>query len=186
MRYCLALTLLSLALTGCTPVDPAGEGGSPPPEAEPFAADPAPRPVTAITIEETPCFGFCPAFTARIAANGQGTYEGGAFVATKGAASFTVSPAEFAAFEQRLAPFRLARTKLFNHGNCTAPLATDSPSVKVTWEAAGREPVVLDWYLGCRQPGLTERSDDIYDAWKELPALAELVGEDQNRQAYRD
>jgi hypothetical protein len=58
-------------------------------------------------------------------------------------------------------------------------LATDNPSVRIVWMSERRVDI-LNWYLGCKQPGLAEHQDQIYDAWKELP-VAQLVGADNSR-----
>ena len=62
-------------------------------------------------------------------------------------------------------------------------MATDSPSVTVTWRDPGEEPVTLNWYMGCRQPGLADNSEALYKAWEELPVDA-LVGPDEGRQNF--
>ena len=131
----------------------------------------------------TPCFGWCPAFSLSVEADGDGTYEGQAFVAQRGKAQFAASEAEYAAFERRLAPFRPARSVTYGYENCEGLVHTDAPSVTITWREPGEEPVTLDWYMGCRQPGLTENSDALYKAWQELP-VDDLVGSDENRQTY--
>ncbi|MEL7685896.1 DUF6438 domain-containing protein [Citromicrobium bathyomarinum] len=131
----------------------------------------------------TPCFGFCPSFRLSVARNGAGTYHGERFVQQKGTAAFTASQREFEAFAERLAPFRPESSVAYGYENCDGPVATDSPSVKITWHEAGREPVTLDWYLGCRQPGLVENRDALYQAWQELP-VDDLVGTAENRQIY--
>jgi len=145
---------------------------------------PAPSRVESISFETEPCFGFCPVFSFEVGADGQGSYEGGSSVRQQGAHAFTASPGQFAAFRDRLAPFRPDRSEAWGRGNCDGPVATDSPSVKVTWRDETGESVTLEWYMGCRQPGLTEQSDRIYKAWQELP-LAALVGEDAERANYR-
>ena len=140
--------------------------------------------VESIAFETEPCFGFCPQFAIEVGADGQGTYDGGSSVRQQGTHAFTVTPAQFAAFRDRLAPFRPAQSVTWDRQQCDGPVATDSPSVKVTWRDDAGETVTLDWYMGCRQPGLTEQSDRIYEAWQELP-LAALVGDDAERATYR-
>jgi hypothetical protein len=147
---------------------------------------PAPSPeqskVASIAFETAPCFGFCPQFGIDVSA-GQGIYDGKSSVLKQGTHSFTVSPAEFAAFRDRLAPFRPEQSVAWGRDNCEGPVRTDSPSVKITWRDQTGESVTLDWYMGCRQPGLAEQSDEIYEAWQELP-LAALVGDDAERSTY--
>jgi len=144
---------------------------------------PEPSNVASISFETEPCFGFCPQFAIEVRADGQGTYQGGTSVRQQGNHTFTASPTEFAAFRDRLAPFRPAQSAAWGHDKCDGPIRTDSPSVKVTWRDQTGESVTLDWYMGCRQPGLAEHSDEIYKAWQELP-LDALVGNDDERANY--
>lgn len=137
--------------------------------------------VTSISFETGVCYGTCPAFTAQVGSDGVGAYEGNAFVANEGAHDFQVTPAEFAAFESRLAPFRPEASVSYGFDNCDGPVATDNPSVKVTWLDEDGNSVSLDWYMGCRQPMLSEDSDAIYKAWQEISALSELVGTSEQR-----
>jgi len=148
---------------------------------------PAPTPeqtnVQSIAFETGPCFGFCPQFSVEVGADGQGTYNGGSSVRQQGTHAFAVTPAEFAAFRDRLATFRPEQSVAWDRDNCDGPVRTDSPSVKVTWRDGTGESVTLDWYMGCRQPGLAEKSDEIYQAWQKLP-LSALVGDDAERASY--
>ena len=141
--------------------------------------------LTESTIEYSigPCFGFCPSFALSISPEGEGSYEGRAFVANRGKADFTATDVEYRAFAQRLAPFRPDRSVKYDYENCDGPVATDSPSVTITWRNPGEPPVTLNWYMGCRQPGLAENSKALYRAWEELP-LESLVGSDEQRQTY--
>ena len=138
---------------------------------------------TRIDYSLSPCFGFCPSFELSVTPEGEGTYEGQAFVARQGAARFTASEAEYRAFARRLAPFRPAKSVSYGYNNCDGPIATDSPSVIITLRDPGEEPVTLNWYMGCRQPGFAENSEALYKAWQELP-VDDLVGDDEDRQGY--
>ena len=140
---------------------------------------------SAATIEYavTPCFGFCPAFQLSVTGDGAGTYTGEGYVQEKGTAAFTASPEELAAFVRRIAPFRPETSVTYGYDNCDGPLRTDSPSVKITWRDPGSDPVTLDWYMGCLQPGLVENSEALYKAWQELP-VDDLVGANESRQSY--
>ncbi|MBB3032896.1 DUF6438 domain-containing protein [Alteriqipengyuania lutimaris] len=140
-------------------------------------------PASSIEYSLTPCFGFCPSFSLAVNEDGKGTFDGERFVAHEGPAQFTASRAQAAAFARRLAPFRPESSVSYGYENCDGPVATDSPSVKITWREPGSEPVTLKWYMGCRQPGLTENRDALYKAWRELP-VDELVGSDEERQTY--
>ena len=163
-----SICALPLAIAGCV---------------TPAAGPSSTAPVEKIDYAVTPCFGFCPSFTLSVAQDGAGTYRGKRFVQQKGAASFTASPDEVEAFARRLAPFRPESSVEYGYENCDGPVATDSPSVKITWHEAGKQPVTLNWYMGCRQPGLVENRDALYQAWQELP-VDDLVGTAENRQMY--
>lgn len=160
-----------VALAGCTTIPEAGEAAA--------------GEVAAIRFTTSPCFGFCPDFTVQVPQEGLAGYEGRRFVAVKGFHDFAVSQAEFAAFRKRLEPFRPEQSVRYDYEHCDGPVATDSPSVAVTWTMVGGEEVTLDWYMGCRQPGLSENAEEISGAWRELP-LDDLVGTEQNRTVYED
>ena len=144
---------------------------------------PAVQTAESISFAVEPCFGFCPDFDITVDAAGNGTYRGENFVAQKGEHPFRATPSQFDAFAARLAPFRPARSVQYGYENCDGMVATDSPSVRVTWHDADGGSTTLDWYMGCRQPGLAERSEQIYKAWQELP-LEALVGADEDRMDY--
>ncbi len=156
----------SLTLAACAPAAPL-EG--PAPESVEFTL--------------TTCFGACPDFTVVINSNGQGSYTGRQWVAQQGEHSFTASPEEVSAFFRRIAPFRPDGEVGYGHGNCPGAVATDMPSVNVTWTGASGTDS-LDWYRGCRVAELQAIEPNLYDAWQELP-LDELVGTDENRFKYR-
>ena len=167
MVQSLALFSLAFSLGGCvTPADtPANAVGA------------------TIDYSLSPCFGFCPSFDLSVTPDGAGTYDGKGWVATRGEARFTASDWQYRAFAERLAPFRPESSVTYGYDNCDGPLATDSPSVEITWREPGEEPVTLNWYMGCRQPGLAENSQAISSAWQELP-VGDLVGSDEERQKY--
>lgn len=148
---------------------------TPPPSSQP-------SPVQSVDFETTPCFGSCPVFKIRLFSDGKGEYEGGRFVARKGAHSFTATPEQVQAFYERLGPFRPQGEVRYDHGNCPVPVSTDSPSIDVRWRSAAGEDA-LHWYRGCRVPALTRITPDLYEAWKELP-LDDLVGTAENRFEY--
>jgi len=145
----------------------------------------APMDNASIAFAVSPCFGFCPDFAIEIGADGSGTYEGRNFVKTFGRHEFAVSAEEYGRFARRLAPFRPQGSVTYDWEHCDGPVATDSPSVNVNWNA-GRGASdgggdSLSWYMGCRQPGLADKSGEIYDAWEELPAVMSLVGAPEER-----
>ena len=163
--------LAALALAGCTTTTDA-DGG-----------DTADEELESIAFSTGACFGSCPVFEVEVAATGPDAYRGERFVAVKGERSFTASAAEWRAFAERLAPFRPDTSVKYGHGTCDGPLASDQPTVAITWRDADGSETTLDWYMGCRQPGLAENYDRIYEAWQELP-LDDLVGTAEDRFRY--
>ncbi len=159
-------SLIALALTACVA-----------PGDTPDAA------LSSIDYSLTPCFGFCPAFSLSVDADGTGKYNGQAFVKQRGTSVFSASPEEVAAFVERIAPYRPEDSVSYGYENCDGPVATDSPTVTITWHEAGEKPVTLQWYMGCRQPGLADNSEALYDAWRELPVEG-LVGNNEDRRTY--
>jgi hypothetical protein len=146
------------------------------------ASETNPAPAQSVRFEITPCFGSCPVFTMTISADGHGVYEGGRFVKVKGTHKFAATPAQVRAFFDRIRPFRPRGEKHYDYGNCPVPVATDSPSVHVSWTSTSGSDS-LNWYLGCRVPALNAIEPDLYGAWKELP-LDDLVGTAENRFEY--
>lgn len=162
-RILAALALAPLAACGTVPAQEAG--------------------AERISFSAEPCYGFCPAFDVTVGAYGEGRYEGRSSVKVTGTRQLSVTPEEFAAFRDRLAPYRPAQDVRYDHENCDVPLATDMPAVQVTGHEADGRSTTLDWYMGCAQPGLAENREAIYGAWRELP-LEELVGADSERHGY--
>lgn len=135
-----------------------------------------------VTFEETACFGSCPIFSITLHADGSGTFTGTRFVAAKGEHKFTATPQQVKAFLARIEPFRPRGVVEYGYNNCSVPVRTDSPSVRVTWEADGGADG-LSWYLGCAEPKVEKIRPDLYGAWKLLP-LDDLVGTKENRFEY--
>lgn len=161
-----SIVILSAAvLAGCATTSDAGK--------------PAPE---SVSFEVTPCFGSCPVFSITVDRNGKGVYEGGRFVKVKGRHEFRASPAQLAAFFDRIEPFRPKGTKVYDYGHCPVPVSTDSPNVNVSW-GSPQGSDALNWYLGCRVEELSKIEPDLYRAWKELP-LDDLVGTSENRFEY--
>lgn len=166
MKRAVSACVFALGLCACVQ---AGDVGAPQTERISFSVE--------------PCFGFCPDFSLSVDADGRGTYEGENFVAARGSHSFSASPAEFAAFRDRLAPFRPVDNVEYGYDNCDAAVMSDMPSVNVTWHESDGSSTTLNWYMGCRQSGLSDRRDEIYRAWEELP-VADLVGADKDRPTF--
>ena len=167
MLKTIPICALTLALAGCVTT----------------ATQESPAMPSAVEYSLTPCFGFCPSFALSLDADGKGTYRGEAFVKQQGKSMFEASPEQVAAFVERIAPYRPESSVSYGYENCDGPVATDSPTVTITWKDADAAPVTLEWYMGCRQPGLNENRDALYRAWQELP-VGNLVGDDEERMNY--
>lgn len=139
--------------------------------------------VESIAFSTGPCFGACPVFEIELDRSGDGTYRGERFVAVKGERAFAASAAEWQAFAERLEPFRPETSVSYGFENCEGPTVTDQATVVITWRDAKGAETTLDWYMGCRQPGLAENGERLYGAWQELP-LDDLVGMMEDRFRY--
>jgi hypothetical protein len=113
------------------------------------AAPPPATPVQTISYEAGPCFGGCPTYRFHINSNGSGIFEGIRFTAVTGTRPFHTTPAQYRAFEARLAADRPAQgERRFEPGSpLCRQVATDAPSVHIVWR--GRIERRLSVYLGC-------------------------------------
>jgi hypothetical protein len=135
-----------------------------------------------VEFETTPCFGSCPVFKITVFSDDKGRYEGGRFVAQKGAHEFTATPKQLEAFFDRIGKFRPQGAVRYDIGHCPVPAHTDASSVEVRWKGPAGEDS-LHWNLGCRDPQLSAIQPNLQEAWKELP-LDDLVGKAENRFEY--
>lgn len=136
---------------------------------------PAARPLT-ITYETAACFGFCPVYSVTVSADGTGHFNGMHNTAVTGARDFTVTPAQFRAFADALAPWRPVGDRRIVPGtpDCPHP-ATDLPGVKVIWAGAGPAGS-LDYYYGCGLDAPKGMADALGNAPDTLPIEA-MIGE---------
>jgi hypothetical protein len=152
-------------LTGCAAAERSADAGKD-----------AARGTAAITYEETPCFGFCPVFTATVNAEGQGTFEGREHVAQKGRREFRISSAQFEALESQLAPLRPPSGDVsYDHetrcqGGGTPP--TDGSSTVIVWHDAQGGQQTMRFYSGCPQDDIGTR---LHDARGMLP-IGDFIG----------
>jgi hypothetical protein len=103
-----------------------------------------------ISYETGPCFGACPVYKVTIDRNGQGLFEGRRFTTVQGERRFTASPAEYRAFAEQLSPLRPASGSLrLDAPPACTQMATDLPSVSVTWTDGGGAEQSLYYYYGC-------------------------------------
>jgi hypothetical protein len=103
------------------------------------AAAPAPEPARAV-LERTVCFGFCPAYTVTIAADGTVTYVGKDFVRVHGKQVRHIDPRKAAGV---LAHFR--RASFFGMQSSYRVMITDNPTATLTLTMGGRTKTVEDY-----------------------------------------
>ena len=101
-----------------------------------------------IVYETGPCFGFCPTYRVTVDANGRGLFEGQRFTVVKGRRRFHLSPAQFAAFRDRLKPDRPVGFRRLSDDACRS-MATDQITVTIRWSGGRQPPAQLSAYFGC-------------------------------------
>lgn len=154
----------ALALAGCARTD----GG---PKPIPVESD-------SITYETGPCFGACPVYSITVRSDGSGVFTGKRFTAVTGERAFKLSPAQYNAFAARLQQYRPASgEKRYAPGEpgC-GHVATDLPSVDITWRRAIGDSQHLYYYYGCDMGGNPAMANTLGGAIEELP-LEPLIGE---------
>lgn len=145
--------------------------------ATPAAARPAPRTAPeSISYRAGPCFGGCPIYTVTVRSDGTGTFEGINFTTARGVRQFRVTPRQYRAFAAWLAPIRPPRGSLdYRTGDLCRTMATDLPSVGVTWNGR-RGQQQLDYYYGCDMERHRALARRLRDAPDRLPIQA-FIGE---------
>jgi len=102
-----------------------------------------------IAISVGPCFGFCPVYDAKIAADGTVSFTGTRHTAVLGTRERQVAPQTYGAIEADLAPFRPT-----GGGTTEIPCAveiSDMPTYTVTWTSAAGQKAVATHRGGCRE-----------------------------------
>jgi hypothetical protein len=127
--------LLPLALAACATAPPAG---------------PIPTESEGIEYETGPCFGACPVYRVALGADGNGLFEGRSATAVTGERSFRITAAQFRAFARALEPYRPdgAERRYFGPPLC-GRMATDLPSVTITWHRPDGGSQLLHFNYGC-------------------------------------
>jgi len=164
MRQGLVLGLAAVALAGCV------RGGGP--------GGPVPIEGDSIRYETGPCFGACPVYAVTVRPDGTGVFEGRRFTAVTGTRSFRLTRAQYDAFAARLAPYRPASGEMRyarGEANCRQ-VATDMPSVEVTWTRAIGDSQRLYFYYGCDMERNRAMAEALGHAPDALP-IHDLVGE---------
>lgn len=107
------------------------------------------RRIASLTLETGPCFGACPVYRVTVNRDGTGLFQGRRFTAVTGERRFRASPAQFRALAQHLAPLRPLEGVVRYAGEACASMATDLPSMEVTWDTLGEARQQLYFYYGC-------------------------------------
>jgi len=107
-----------------------------------------------ISLERTPCFGFCPDYTVTVFGNGMVVYEGRNFVAVEGAQKALI-PQE----DVRELVNEFYRVGFFNFNDAYTDSATDLPSQTTSITIDGETKSVFRY--GSKPPGLIILEDKI-------------------------
>jgi membrane dipeptidase len=106
------------------------------------AAGPVQGPIT-ITLERTPCFGFCPAYTVTLREDGTVTYVGTQHVKVTGTQTWKIDPAAVRALAQEMQD-----AGFFELQDEYRAMVTDHPTVYTSLSAGGRAKKVMDYVSG--------------------------------------
>ena len=150
------ITVAALGLSACATAT--GEVAPPPPPTAGMFLE--------IRYETGPCFGACPVYALTVSRNGSGVFEGRQHTAVVGTRSFTVTPEQFAAFRNRLEPYRPydVQDRRIADPNCGGRVATDLPSVDIIWTEKGPRQHLFAYY-GCDM----ERNAALFEALRNAP-----------------
>lgn len=135
------------------------------------------RGTASISYETSPCFGTCPVYRVTVNADGRGVFEGLHHTRVSGRRNFRVTPAQYRAFVDRLAPIRPAAGTIdYRDSSMCERMATDHASVTVRWRDVRRGDVQeLDFNYGCHDARYADMATRLRDAPRLLPLRA-LVG----------
>lgn len=153
--------LLCLALAGCATA----------PDDRPIPTD-----IEGIEYETGPCFGACPVYRIALNADGSGLFEGRRSTGVTGERSFRVTPEEYRAFAARLAPYQPEEAeRRYSGPPLCAQMATDLPSVTVTWHRPDGGSRLLYFYYGCDMERYQAMAEGLRSAPDLLP-VGDLIG----------
>ena len=162
MKSRVTIILAALGAAACTQ--------TPQPQAPGAAGAPE-----SITYETGACFGTCPVYSVTVRSDGTGTFHGERFTQVTGTRDFTLTPAQYAAFAKRVAPYRPDGETLYKPGEpICANYATDMPSTDIRWNGAGRSDH-LYLYYGCDRQKNAAMFDALGNAVDALP-IEPLIG----------
>ena len=159
------ITGAALTLAGCV----ATERGPRPKT----GASPRPQ-IQSVTYSTTPCHGLCPVYSVKIGTNGAGMFTGSSNTAVIGERHFKATPAQVAAFFDRLQPYLPTGELLLTGADACKAYATDLPSADITWTGGARAGHLLYDY-GCDRHAHRELAEALRDAPEALP-IAGLIG----------
>ena len=128
-----------------------------------------------ISYETGPCFGACPVYKVTVRADGSGTFEGRRFTAVTGERSFRITPAQYRAFADHLAPLRPAQGEVRLSGEACRQMATDLPSAEVTWFSQIGNSQSYYFYYGCDMEANRAIAERLRSAPVLLP-IGEMIG----------
>jgi hypothetical protein len=130
-----AIALMALgACATVTPVETPAAGG---------------RASASIAVSVGPCFGFCPIYDAKVAADGTVSFTGTRHTAILGTRERRAAPQTYRSLESDLARFRPA-----NGSTAAVPCAveiSDMPSYTITWTSVDGHQAVATHHGGCRE-----------------------------------
>lgn len=124
---------------------------------------------SSIAISVGPCFGFCPVYDAKIAADGAVSFTGTRHTAVLGPRERQATPQAYHAIETDLARFRPA-----GGGTAEIPCAveiSDMPTYTITWTDPNGQRAVATHHGGCREG----RGDDLDAVLRGLPERLGIV-----------
>ncbi|QIG79420.1 DUF6438 domain-containing protein [Stakelama tenebrarum] len=166
MRW-IAASGMALMLAGC-----ATTGGN---EAPP--SGPIPTESESIRYQTSGCFGRCPVYQVTVRPDGTGTFVGERFTQVSGERDFTLTSAEYEAFKAKLAPYRpeSGMRRIAPGTSECENVATDLPSVDISWTRPIGDSQSLYFYYGCDMEENAQMAQDLGEAAELLP-IQKLVG----------
>jgi len=100
----------------------------------------APKPITEITLERTPCFGHCPSYVVKVTSDGDVDYEGRVFAPRQGHFSAKIAAKEFKALADKAKAIGF-----FGLEDRYDRLATDLPSAITTVVQGDKKKRIADY-----------------------------------------
>ncbi|WP_296716591.1 DUF6438 domain-containing protein [Erythrobacter sp.] len=177
-----AVLLTALLATACNPAEERSEAPIVRESARPDFAKIAKANAIASIPELAPgevffqasgCFGACPVFSFVIASDGSGVFNGRKHVESAGEHGFVVTPDHFTAFNSRIERFRPDGLLDRSAQSCPQPVPTDGAAMRLAWPDGD----ILVLYDACGTDEMPDAWIELSNAWQELPAIVELVGE---------